>query len=398
MTAKPLEFGIAYHAAAEHWYNPETWNIDNESRELETILVFKKHCMDQMDDYKKKHLPEWEVLDDEIVKDYDERVELGFAMLKQMFTTSYEIDEEYRPVGVEVPFEVPIKDSDGNDIWCKCQRCWKKYVAFVAKQWSDWEAICNDGESKVLPPKPSLVISELEYRGGSWKIWMGLPVTLGGRIDALFQDKYGRYWIVDWKTAARLSVGEPGSPDDFLWLDDQITSYCWALWLLGIDVAGFIYHEQKKAMLEEPEPMSRRYKGCLYSQNKQKNFDATAYEATVKIFDPEAYHAGLYTDFIFHLQTDVGAFYKRHTIHRNENELIEAGINIALEALDMTDPNLRIYPSPGRFACGYCAFKEPCLGKNRGEDYVYTLDTMFEKRTKLYYETAAPNTDKPSRS
>jgi hypothetical protein len=208
-------------------------------------------------------------------------------------------------------------------------------------------------------------------------------------------DIYGRYWIFDWKTAARLSTGDPGSPDDYLWFDDQITSYCWALWTLGIDVAGFVYHEQKKAMAQEPEPLKRPYKGALYSQNRQNTYDYKVYETTVKENDAAGYHAGLYDDFLEYLQTSGAQFYKRHTITRNTFELQEAGRNIAYEAEEITDPNLRIYPSSGRYSCGFCAFQEPCLAKNRGEDYMYTLESLFEKREKLYYEIAASNTDKP---
>jgi hypothetical protein len=210
----------------------------------------------------------------------------------------------------------------------------------------------------------------------------------------MLQDEWERYWVTDWKTAARLALGEPGSPDDFLYFDDQITSYCWAMWVLNIDVAGFIYHEQKKAIPEEPEPLKRAYKGAMYSQNKQKSYDYKVYLTTVMENDPQGYNAGVYDEYLEYLLESGGTFYKRHVINRNTEELVQAGLNLAMEALDMTDPNLRIYPNPGRFACGGCAFKEPCLGTNRGEDVLYTLESLFEKRTRLYWETAEPSTEK----
>jgi hypothetical protein len=301
-----------------------------------------------------------------------------------MFEQSYELDRPYRPVGVETKFEVPIlsRGHEGDQLWCKCDRCFTRWMATAYGEEALAECVENHhggGE---------------EYRD---TCWIGLPLTLGGRIDSIFQDTYGRYWIVDWKTAARLSTGEPGSPDDFLFLDDQITSYCWALWVLGIDVAGFIYHEQKKAMPEIPEPLKRSYKGALFSQNKQKDYEYGVYKKTVEENDPSGFLAGVYDDFLEYLRTEGGVYYKRHIVHRNTTELVEAGINLAAEALDMVDPNLRIYPNPGRFACNGCAFREPCIGMNRGEDHLYTLDSLFERRTTLYWETAEPNTDKPSR-
>ena len=377
ITAKPLEFGIAYHKASEHWYDPDFWGNDREIRKIETLQVFIVECHKQLATYKQGvrdgRIQQFQS-DDEIEADYKERIELGQGMLREMFKQSAELDHEtYTPVGVEVKFEVPITDANGDTIWCKCDRCWNKWTAFTADK------------------ERSKDFHDFRQRGP----WKGLPVTFGGRIDMLAVDIYGRYWIFDWKTAARLSTGDPGSPDDYLWFDDQITSYCWALWTLGIDVAGFVYHEQKKAMAQEPEPLKRPYKGALYSQNRQNTYDYKVYETTVKENDAAGYHAGLYDDFLEYLQTSGAQFYKRHTITRNTFELQEAGRNIAYEAEEITDPNLRIYPSSGRYSCGFCAFQEPCLAKNRGEDYMYTLESLFEKREKLYYEIAASNTDKP---
>jgi hypothetical protein len=368
-TPKPLEFGIAYHLAAEHWYHPDTWGIDDESRELETLEVFRLACKTQLVEYAAK-VASGQVTqfatDDEVEQDYKERIELGIGMLRQMFKQSYELDAPFRPRGVEVKFEVPLLDpSTKQQLRCTCRRCWKKWTAYSGQSFFGDQG--------------------------------GLPVTYGGRIDALFEDSFGRVWVVDWKTAARLSTGEPNSQDNFLLLDDQITSYCWALYSMGVDVAGFIYHEQKKAIAAEPEPLIRPYKGALYSTNKQHDYEHDVYLRTVTENDPSGYASGVYDEFLEYLRTQGGVYYKRHQIHRNEHELRTAGLMIALETLDMISPTLRLYPSPGRFACNGCAFREPCIAQNRGDDYKYTLDTMFERRPKLYYETELSDTDKPHR-
>lgn len=394
-TPKPLEFGIAYHEAAQHWYDPDTWGVDDKGREVETLQVFRNACLRQKAEYLSKiraeGINEFEDLSPEVAEDYKERVALGQGMLRKMFDQSYDLDRRYRPVGVETKFEVPIlsEGHKGEQLWCKCNRCWRRWKnsAEGAQHHDSWQ-------ESLHADMRAVALDEGVYRD---MVWKGLPLTLGGRIDAIFQDEYGRYWIVDWKTAARLSTGEPGSPDDFLFMDDQITSYCWALWVLGIDVAGFIYHEQKKAMPEVPEPLKRSYKGALFSQNKQKDYEYPTYKKTVEENDPSGFLAGVYDDYLEYLRTEGGVYYKRHVVHRNTAELVAAGTNLAAEALDMVDPNLRIYPNPGRFACNGCAFREPCMGMNRGEDYQYTLETLFEQRTTLYWETAEPNTDKPSR-
>lgn len=405
VTPKPLEFGIAYHEAMQHWYDPDTWGVDDQSRLVETRQVFIQACRRQFQEYKAKvakgDIPQYE--DDTVIeKDYNERLELGLNMLDVMANASADIDRDYRPMGVETNFEVPIvrtvvdpRDFDPkhrqNFYFCKCKRCYDKTWSFMRQK----------GNIEFVNPPYGWLHDTGDPRDvyEQWfmdHVWQGLPVTLGGRIDALLLDVVNRIWVTDWKTAARLSTGEPGAPDDFLFLDDQITSYCLALWMLGIDVAGFIYHEQKKAITAEPEPLARPRLGRRYSTNKQGSFDYETYRKTVEENDPEAYLNGLYDEFLEFLK-EADPPYKRHIIHRNDTELRNAAKNLALEVEEMFSPSLSIYPSPGRFACNGCAFREPCMAKTRGEDHQYMLDNMFEKRTKLYYETAAPNTDKPAR-
>jgi hypothetical protein len=211
----------------------------------------------------------------------------------------------------------------------------------------------------------------------------------------LAQGDDGRYWIFDWKTAARLSNGEPGARDDYLWLDDQITSYCWAMWSIGLPIAGFVYAEIKKAIPEEPEPLNRPYKGRLYSTNKM---NATTYELfynTVSEGDPSGLANGLYDEYLEWLKTSgEAAYHLRHQITRTPEELRNAGVDLYNEALDITDPNRRVFPAPGRFGCTTCAFAEPCLGRRRGEDYTYTLDTLFERRERHYFEKPASTDSK----
>ena len=210
----------------------------------------------------------------------------------------------------------------------------------------------------------------------------------------LAQDEDGNYWVFDWKTAARLAGKDAGTDDDFMLLDDQITSYCWALWVLGFPIAGFVYAEIKKAVPEEPEPNKHIRLGRMYSVSRQIATTYEMYYRTVSENDPQAFAAGLYDDFLEFLKSPEGPKYHvRHQIKRTEIELRNAGINIWHEASEMTEPNHRIFPSPGRFACTNCAYKEPCVMMNRGEDYQYALNTLFEKRTKHYWEDRAPSTD-----
>lgn len=396
VTAKPLEFGVAFHKAMETFYNPSTWN-DKEVAEALAKVVFVATCDEQFKEFSRLNPG---LVGPEVAADYQERKDLGLGMLKHYF--KYESpahDDNLTPVHVEISFEVPISGPNGQTLWCKCTRCWTKQVAYWKSQGVDVDADPSNEFAKTFEPERAhsiyTTMNKWTWRRVNGLLWDGLPVTFGGRIDCLVKDAYGRYWIVDWKTAAKLSTGEPGADDDFLWLDDQITGYCWAMWVLGIKIAGFVYAEIKKAVPEEPEPNKTIRLGRMFSVNRQINTTYEMYFSTVRDNDPVAFSNGLYDDFFEFLRSPAGPKYHlRHQIHRTEYELQQAGVNLYNEACDILAENARIYPTPGRFSCGYCAFKEPCLSKNRGEDYLYTLETLFDKRTKHYFEESEPSTDK----
>lgn len=375
VTAKPLEFGVAFHNAMEVLYTPETWKMDRRIVLNTAIQVFVETCEKQLKKYSENYEPTSEVLED-----YAERVELGKGMLKYYADqVAPKYDDGWRPIRVEVEFLVPIQNPDtGEYLWCQCARCQRT-------QREHWDA---EGQKFTLR----------QAAGGRWMIyapngetrtaWRGLPVVLAGRIDLLAEDNYGDYWIVDWKTAARLARGDQSGQDrdEFLDLDDQIGSYVMALRRkLGLRVRGFVYVELKKAFPEPPTRNQTIRLGRMYSVNKNQPVDYETYRDTVAEGDPQAYAAGLYDDHLKWLQEEGPNFYGRYQIPKTDEELEELERELFLEAQDMVDPNLRIYRNSGRFNCGFCAFRQPCLEKTRQGDYLYMLETLFDKREKHYW-------------
>jgi hypothetical protein len=375
ITARPLEFGVAFHAAMEEYYRSYLGlfvNPDPTASLAIAVATFKRITREQRLNYVKLNGD----IDPEMSADYKDRVDLGVKMLVYYFTkVAPNQHKGLKPLKVEIKFEVPITNpyTGQQDLWCKCDYCWRRFAKWYVKENADL----------ILPNKDE---------------WKGLPVTFGGRIDALFEDAEGNLWIVDWKTAARLSGTE--TSDEYLWNDDQISGYVAALRLIGIRVVGFIYAEIKKAVPEEPEPLQNRRLGRLFSVSKSMNTNWELYRDTVEQNDPEAFEAGLYNDHIQYLQEQGPAFHSWHPVFRNDDQCRNALANLWMEAKEMTNPELNIYPNQGRFHCkgfgnfGGCAFWDACLGKERGEDYQYTLDTMFDKRDRHYWEEAKPSTDK----
>lgn len=374
--AAPLEFGIAFHKAMEAFYDPRTWGQDNTAMTHVARMTFKRECEAQLEAYKKNFDPD---PDAAVLIEYKERIELGMNMVKYYCGTMSPIyDRGWTPVRVEVGFEVPIKNPDnGLQLWCNCSQCWKRVERAKAKLASRQLGKTEFGSKIIMDPETEK--------------WKGLPVTYGGRLDALFQDKQGFYWIADWKTTSRLLDEDQES--SFLQLDDQIASYLWALSEYGIWCKGFVYVEIKKAFPQPPELLSRKFKGRSYSTNKQA---LTTYEMAKDVFsvnDNDAWQMGLYDDYLKFLSgTEGPRFTQRHQVHKNQNEIIAIGDAIAQEAMEMIGTP-RVYPMPGRFSCNWCLFKTPCLGKNMGEDYQYTLDTMFDRFEQFYWESKDASTD-----
>lgn len=357
VTAKPLEFGIAYHKAMETYYAPETWSWDPEVRAGMSITAFVNECEKQKARAVEAlgHL----YLEGEQEEDYAERVELGQGMLKYYFTEiAPREDVGWKPVKVEIAFMVAIPNPETGEeaIWCKCDQCRVKATKHYGSQLDSWE---------------------------------GLPVVYAGRIDMLAQDDNGNYWIFDWKTARSVA-----DKYDFLYLDDQISSYVWALVKLGLPVRGFVYHEQRKGYPQAPKQNKQRRLGCLFSVAKNQDVDYDSYLATIKEHDREAYESGCYDEMLTFLRNEGTVYFMRHQISKSSTELLSAEQNIGLEALDMIDKELRIYPSAGRFGCNFCAFQSPCMEKNAGGDYMYALETMFVKREHYYVREEASTESK----
>jgi hypothetical protein len=395
-TAKPLEFGVAFHNAIEVHYNPDTWKWNRQIVLNAAIQMFVQTCEEQKKKYL-KNIDQQYLTNEEAEVDYEERVELGKGMLNYYAKeVAPKYDEGWTPLKVEIEFIVPIQNPDTDEyMFCTCNRCrrtWENHLKakddrVVDVTWKQspstglWNFVTVNAEGdETSMPQP----------------FDGLVVTLAGRIDMLAKDPNGNVWIVDWKTAARLARGDASGQDrdEFLDLDDQISSYVMALRRkLNIDVKGFVYVELKKAFPEAPQRNMQIRQGRMYSVNKQQAVDFQTYRDTVKEHDTAAYEAGLYDEFLEYLQGEGPQFHGRYQIAKLDEELEETERNLFWEAADMTNPNLRLYPNAGRFNCATCAFRQPCLEKNRKGDYQYMLDTLFDRR-KSHYWVKELSTDK----
>lgn len=335
---RPLEFGRAFHSAMEEIYNPETWFLTDADSKLQLAKnVFELECEKQRHQYLRDN--GLIRLDFDQRNDYDERIKLGHGMLSYYIENVHKVpgnDDWFKPVNVEIEFETEIINNSGKNILCS-----------------------NSPECGQEHDNP-------------------IAITYGGRVDALVEDiERGGYWVFDWKTASELRA-----TSDMLEFDDQVTSYVWSLREgLNIDIKGFIYVEIRKAYPQPPKKLARVRNGASFSQDKRQPTTYQVYRDYVMAEDPVGFGQGCYVDFLEYLRTDSNAakFHQRFEIRKTPEQIKNVGRNIALEAADMVDDNLRIYPSFGRFSCPSCAYKSPCSMVEDGNDYLFTLNSMFRK-------------------
>ena len=334
-----FDFGIAVHRGMEAFYTPEAWDTtDTDEKLAAAIQAFLLECDIQRKLYLEVHsLSELPLeLDDA----YQNRLDLGSGMLS--YHAQYihpEFDGWFRPVAVEIPFEVFLVDPDHPPYLLRCLD----------------SPHCGQIHSNDPNDDDSLVI-------------------YSGRVDALCEDKHnGGYYIFDWKTAATIS-----KDDEFLQLDDQIGGYCWALFVrLNLDIRGFIYAEMRKDFPRPPRLLKRIQKGCQFSTSKVQSTNLDVFEPYVARHDPEAFARGDYDDYLDFLRgAQAKLFSQRHVIMKTDFEMEQIGVNIAEEAADMVG-RPRTYPNISRFQCLQCKYRQPCIGTFRDESVDLLLEGGF---------------------
>ncbi len=318
--AQALRFGTAVHAGLADLHDSTTWGVGAPATRL---------ALAQLAFVKEYPFQSWnggtEGSEDEYAA-YAVDLELGKGMLAHFVDWAADWHKTITPVHVEVEFEVPIPAPNampgrfGNSI--------------------DGDLLCD-----------------------------GMPVVYQGRIDMILRDQWGGYWIVDWKTAGRIEGSH-----EWLQMDEQITSYCWALQhALGIKIEGFLYIELLKALPHSPKVLK---KGGL-SVDKSQN-------TTEKVYLDTLAHMGYtdlspYDEMLTFLRAQGNKFFRTTDVQRSPRELELIGERIGLESVDMlNDPS--IYPNPSKFRCGRCAFKSPCLMRAEGSDFGWVLKDSFHVR------------------
>lgn len=309
---KHLAFGIAIHVGLERYYDPETWEFPHDVKTGTMLSAFKA-------ENERQRVEERDTIggmDDERVAEYADREALGLGMLKRYAEWAKRKDK-FTPIAVEEKFQIPVPGPNGNP----------------------------------------LVVE-------------GRPVVYQVRIDLVLEDREGRWWVCDHKTAG--SLGDV----NFLDLDTQMTSYAWAAQIYyNRPFAGVLYNELEKVVPHEPAELKS---GKLSKDKKQ----LTTVELYLKAIRDRGLDADDYADILDHLRFNERDYFRRTPLRRNNVELHLQGQYVIAEVADMLSDPL-IYPNPNKMVCGNCDFFHPCVVANEGGDVDFVLNNkmMYRPRT-----------------
>jgi hypothetical protein len=204
-----------------------------------------------------------------------------------------------------------------------------------------------------------------------------LPVCYHGTFDRLVVDKYGRWWILDYKTAK-------GADTNKLDTDDQISAYMWAAeqWYQH-PIYGFIYVQLTKDVAKPP----RRLKdGTLSVDKKQKTTYRLFKQELLEEFGEVRRAPGKYIEMLNHLaeqETPEGdRFIRWDLITRSDAQKISTYRHIMAEVRMMIDPTLYLFPNPTRDCIWDCPFREACIAidDDRMDDAKQLISLDFEAR------------------
>lgn len=197
-------------------------------------------------------------------------------------------------------------------------------------------------------------------------------------LDRVIEDPYNRLWTVEYKSAK-----------NFLWAhldtDAQVTAYAWGARLkyAGRDIAGTIYQQHKKQILQPPAFLASTR---MFSTSKRQKTSYSLYLNALRNLYGSSSAAFPEPNLMFleYLKeqetTDADDLIKRDYIERNEEQCNSEYQKILMEVSEMLNPNLNLYPNPTRDCSWDCPFNSACIGLDAGEDWSHQLQSATTKR------------------
>ena len=271
-------------------------------------------------------------------------------------------------------------------------------LAYYVEDWltehpEEFTTLVVDGvpqvEVEVAISLNDILLEELDRRAGPFHDLMGFDAALQQQarlreiietssieyvctFDRVAIDKHDRIWGLDYKTAAAFDeLNLQNNP--------QAGAYDWAMDLFytphGFKPEGIIWQQHKKQVPAPPKRVNVGKKNESFSFDMSQATTYRLYKQALK--DHYGTIPGKYLDMLATLgdrqDFDGDAFIRRDMLRRNQYQREVEQAKIIDEVLEMLDPELPLYPNPTKDCSWDCPFKIPCLQKDEGSDFEYTL-------------------------
>ncbi|MBA2552153.1 MAG: hypothetical protein H0V10_00350 [Geodermatophilaceae bacterium] len=229
----------------------------------------------------------------------------------------------------------------------------------------DFGPIRIDHEVEALVPHPG-------EPGRGLHLPDGRRIVYTDRVDLLAIDVYDVYWVV------RHQVVTAWQDIRSLLLDEESVAACWA-WedtYIGMDVAGTIHNEILIGADYGAPPagtLTGRAGRGGYPQHEGSGGGRNVAQHQRQYGRPPE------PEGVGRVEQQTSGMIRRTRIRRTREEIAGMGTLIAAEALEMLDPAVAVYPSPGAH-CTACAFDVPCLTISEGEDPALDLAARYRTR------------------
>lgn len=249
----------------------------------------------------------------------------------------------------------------------------------------DWEE-----QRQIIEGCINYYLEWLEYRKPLETLWIDgkpqvevraqIPMIVSGKevlydftTDRVYETFEGSLGLEDYKFMKSFSTHH-------LDTDTQVSAYCWAASVYyQRPVTEFTYQQHLKTELKLP----RVLKNDSVSVNKQQRTSYILYRKGLEMAYGSINAAPqVNKEFLNNLieieSENRDAFIRRDKIYRNEDHCLSQRDHILIEAEDMLDPQLRIYPNPTR-DCGWdCGMIDLCVMMDDGSDWKSFLSSIME--------------------
>ena len=309
---------------------------------------------------------------DELPMGAEAHYELGMAMLSYYLTW-------YKRHNDVAGFETALVDPETHQLYNPHQVKKTDKMEYAVEQsfilpLSTYVAVDTNGNIRKTffnVQDPSCI--SFTYNGVECDI---VPICYHGTMDRIVCDKYGRYWILDYKTAK-------GADTNKLDTDDQISAYLWAFekWF-GIKPYGFIYLQLTKEAVQEPKRLKN---GELSVDKKQKTTYSLLKQEIINDYGTVNAAPSKLIQFLNHMASiespEGDRFIRWDFVKRTPEQIKSTEEHIMGELHHMLWEDLYCYPSPTRDCIWDCPCRDLCLALDRkDETAVNEFMQNFEQR------------------